>query len=760
MNYEQKYLKYKEKYLSLKNKIIVGGEESNDIVSLMIKSNELSKEMYKNEINYSEKNLYLAVIKLACEEYGININNGGVKIFEAVQKYIKNRPVAKEAVDIYNNKDAILDKIKPKLTEVKNKIKEKLKSADKNIINVDKELKKIPFRTFNFSKKKGTYDQQTFIEQNWDTTKIKKMEYKKFKNCYVVNINDKEFTLYYYEDILKDSDTEETKIRKIKNEINKIMQSEPYNVKISKDNKILSTELKNELDNLIKEKNDEFEKISNLIREFFRSNTTFRYDEILDSVNDDAIITSDFIKKYIIISYFIMKIDDYKTLMKIDREVIKYGSYRSQNNPTGRRDGDHGTMVSLIDKYFNPSFYQENEIYDFETTKNQISNLLNDILNINYLNFNYAKDRLNNLDEQIKGKDKIIRENIKEIPFNETEYESWYNNIIKQIDDEKNKILNIESTMNEINKIQEEIKTILKDSSNIYDDTNLNNSLNKLSSLDKNIQEKNNNILKIIESVPFVKKHYNTWFNNIMKPIDDIKNKIEENIEIKIDKVTTLTNEIAYLFDNIRKLENNKSSENLINNSLKNIKEKNENIQKIINTIPFNKNVKEMQDKSYNDMIKDINDKILLISNNQKKIDELTNEINIIKTEIESAEIININEDKYKTYDFVINSQEIMNKYKVIQEKINEIKKLDTKNDLNCFIWYSKIVVQIADKIQEVMKKIPYHRLRNDSCNKFDELIKIVIALYKEINMSGIPIDDKINQLNKYRENILNCKKN
>jgi len=69
---------------------------------------------------------------------------------------------------------------------------------------------------------------------------------------------------------------------------------------------------------------------------------------------------------------------------------------------------------------------------NFEDSKNEINELLKKILKFIRVNEDHFKNDVNSLIAEINQKDKLIRE---KFTFDETEYNSWYENIMKQITD-------------------------------------------------------------------------------------------------------------------------------------------------------------------------------------------------------------------------------------------------------------------------------------------------------------------------------------
>jgi hypothetical protein len=58
------------------------------------------------------------------------------------------------------------------------------------------------------------------------------------------------------------------------------------------------------------------------------------------------------------------------------------------------------------------------------------------------------------------------------------------------------------------------------------------------------------------------------------------------------------------------------------------------------------------------------------------------------------------------------------------------------------------------------MLKLPYSWWSNTSCNNFDFYNDLITKLFKNYREDNLLNIDELEEIEKYRENILNCKKN
>lgn len=234
------------------------------------------------------------------------------------------------------------------------------------------------------------------IKTNWDLNKITKLEYKKFKNSFQININDKIFTIYYYEDVLGGQSiihNEMTCISEINSIKKSIRNTEKSHLKINLNKIKIDVKNRNNLKN-IKNKYDKYSKVFDLLDLPYKEKylelldqldekiKLFKYADIIVSgltfdaknyfikgqnniikksiVNNQNLLYQNFTSKCIVLSDFIMKIEDYDTLLKIDTIL--------QAMPNNGRKFDQHHIVENVLEYFKPQF---NSILDLIITNNK-----------------------------------------------------------------------------------------------------------------------------------------------------------------------------------------------------------------------------------------------------------------------------------------------------------------------------------------------------------------------------------------------------
>ena len=410
----KKVLSTKIKKVKTKPAKKMKGGALKNITNLIIEYEDIKSATYKVRPGYSNLEVYKQINSMVKNlAYGAKtqmLNTIKSKLPDAYKIYINSQKFG----NLEKDKDNIKQKIKERFDNIDIAINE----IDEIFLpcNGNSENKCVKFKPFKFCDNNDSSVIDT-IKTNWDLNKITKLQYKKFKNSFQININDKIFTIYYYEDVLNGNNNEKVemseidiikkKIRKFeethnlkqiatnaKNRINIKNTNNKYNI-YSKISESLNSSIQEQYNDLLGKLEEILKKIED--NGIIDSKLTFdtreyfikaKYPNIRQTSIPDAqnILDKNFTSKYVILSDFIMKIEDYNTLLNIDT-IIK-------SNPTyGRKLYEHQILQYFI-KYFQPQF--DSIVFLISSNNKNIceKNMLHQNINLTNNNSSVSNDLL------------------------------------------------------------------------------------------------------------------------------------------------------------------------------------------------------------------------------------------------------------------------------------------------------------------------------------------------------------------------------
>ena len=343
----------------------------------------------------------------------------------------------------------------------------------------------------------------------------------------------------------------------------------------------------------------------------------------------------------------------------------------------------------IVNKHYNinnSKINNSNDKVNILLLCNKVKEFLND-LNNNYQNNNFIEKKyeLNSLVNNLlkKEKEKI------EVNINNNLEKGKNNNILKS----NNKIQNnnddnlklIKYLKDKINQLEKSIN----EKNKLLEDINKKKDINPINNNEKIITEKNNKILELNNNIKKLKKENNELKNNII----NLKNINNQGAEKLKEVILSKDNEIEELKSKISSLESekellNKKNENELNNQIDYLKQENNKNEQTINELT--KSLKEYEEnknkeKEENKLLKEENislkNKIEDFKNSlidkKRKIQELTDELENLKKKKNS-----IDEAK-KNSRLVMEIASLKKINGSLNKKLNEFKKKNSRTNLN-----------------------------------------------------------------------------
>ena len=335
-----------------------------------------------------------------------------------------------------------------------------------------------------------------------------------------------------------------------------------------------------------------------------------------------------------------------------------------------------------------------------------------------------------------------------------------------------NSINNIEDNFNEkIQKFNKLKNYILYLSNNIIDKYKKNSQFTDIRNIEEENKLLNMKYKNLKKNMEILKQKYNNlliksnYFNNNISPkkseLKNMKKDSDFNTELllsqKIADVTNLSHKNSEFLFQINKLQ--KEKESLIQKledkekSLNNNNKINKNNDKEIESIISNNNIIKINEESiekYKKEINQMNEENLKLNNEIKKLNEKINKLN---------EINNINKNNNTKYEKEIIQKN--NEIESLNKKINELNRININNENGNNSKLQEEIIEKINQIENMNKKMTeLKQINNKNENKIKELIEEQKNKEK-ISKEKIETLTKNNQkLSKENEEYSNNKKN
>ena len=630
----------------LSQKISENEELKQQIFDLNNKIDSLNITIQDNENTIKELNQQIDGLDATNEAFEKNI--------EELSKYKKDMNI--EIGELINMKNEEENKI-TELYEIMNNISEKYKNKCEELSNKNKEL----------------------IVQN--ESKIKTMELNNGEIVQIMSIIDENGNSFnslfnsmneLVNNLMIKLDVKENNIKQLKNENKNIMNEKN---EMDNKNKNIIASLQNDINNYKNKIISKDKIIQSHIEQVLYINIQFEEINKLISLNDSNINKlneiynndlSSFQKYYNNIILYQKKsllkglgendinLDESRELIKNNSQILEVlsSNYNELNNKYFDKCCNLLNSIS-IQEMKNKYLIEKNK--NMEINENNLSNKISllekENTNLKNENKNLKHNYQINLDENNKIK--------KDLDKNKTQIKTLNNEIIKYIEQIKEKDIILENLRKEQAKINLQIKELeIKNKSLDINITDKNNLINKLQSEANNqnkiIDELNNKNMALVKEIEEEKNSHSLYKeqnNENGEQISELNDKILmlfNEISNKDKTINELNNEHSELSKQINEMMNNKNeSLNKINEKEKEINQLNNNINEINkkfleNNNQINKLISENKDKineieklkkNLNDTQKEANEKNILVNklNNKIKMLEDFNKKNLLK---------------------------------------------------------------------------------------------------------------------------------